>query len=551
MRQPSLLLTRKNFNQTRRWPRSKVVAVLDAVRIAGRWVSQIVLDRLTALSMREDAPVRSKVVEMFCRQTGWVNRRGEPCSSSANVALNRLEAQGRVRLPPAQVRGASGHSRKLVDDGQELPVLPVLPQSVQQIKQLEFQLLSGAKDPDHGLWNRLIIREHPLKAAPLVGSVGDDRHPGRGLWLHTLQAYRTDRIPLGCAWAKLWARSPQSDAVHRNEQPAADKESARWLEAYQVALGLARRMPQTHLVVCGDRESDIFELYDQGEVAPKNLHLLVRAQHDRLLESGRKLWAELSRQPVGGSMRVQVPRNKTHPARIATLELKWAAVEATPPQVALKKSWSSIPLHAVFAREVDPPAGIQPIEWMLITDWPVLSLKMARRLVCWYGLRWGIECWHQVLKDVCGVETRQMKTAQALERALALDIMVAWRAQMLCRLGKESPSLPAHSHYSQAELAVLEVLKKKTAAALTSPPVDLINPPSAAPPTQSTLSLAQANLLVAMLGGFWGRKGDGHPGAKSLSRGLELLAVIVDYCQITQLPPKRPRHPPKRPRKPG
>ena len=711
------------------------MAVLDAVRIAGRWVSQIVLDRLTALSAKENAPCRSKLVERFCRLTGWVNRRGRPCASSANVALRRLEEQGRVRLPPAQGRGAPGHRRQLVDDGQRLPPLPVLPPSMQQIQKLEFQLLVDAKDPDHWLWNRLVIREHPLKAAPLVGAqlrylircergilgamgfgpaafhlecrdgwigwdrqaqeenrsvviglsrflirpglrcanlasccygmilrrvaqdwhdrygvkpvlvetyverstqtgvslsaanwrrlgssqgrgrsspsvkvrpktlkdvwvfelcpkareqlqqrraappivprsifqgpsaaswveeeldglqlghvglerrlaqmvaarwahplrsfaasfptaaagkaafrliesprsdlcfqallaphrqqtarrmaaesvvvlaqdttalsyntlhqtqglgcVGDERHPGRGLWLHTLQAYRTDRIPLGCAWAKLWARPPQSDPVHRNEQSAADKESGRWLEAYQVALGLARSMPQTHLVVCGDRESDLFELYDQGEVAPPNLHLLVRAQHDRLLESGRKLWAELSRQPVGGTMQVQVPRTKTHPARTATLELKWAAVEATPPRVALKKSWSSIELHAVFAREVDPPAGVELIEWMLITDWPVRSLKMARRLVRWYGLRWGIECWHQVLKDLCGVETRQMKSAQALERALALDMMVAWRAQMLCRLGKESPNLPAEIYYSQAELAVLEVYKKK------------------------------------------------------------------------------------------
>jgi hypothetical protein len=290
---------------------------------------------------------------------------------------------------------------------------------------------------------------------------GDSRHSGLGLWLHSLHAYRTDRIPLGCVWAKLWARGLESDTAQRNEQSTSDKESGRWLEGYQVALALARSMPQTHLVVCGDRESDIFELYDQAEVAPKNLHLLVRAQHDRLVESGRKLWAELSLQPAGGTMQVQVPRNKTHPARTATLELKWTGFEATPPRVALKKSWQPISLYAVFAREINAPAGIEPIEWMLITDWKVQSPKMARRLVCWYGLRWGIECWHQVLKDVCGVETRQMKTAEALKRALSLDMIVAWRAQTLCRLGKQSPNLPAELYYSQAELAVLEVYKKK------------------------------------------------------------------------------------------
>lgn len=820
--------------------------VLDAVRIAGRWVSQIVLDRLTSRSSKDNPPCRRDLVEQFCRATGWVNRQGEPCASSANIALKRLEEQGRVRLTPAQPRAARKQVRQLIDDGQPLPPLPALPHSVDRIGHLHFQLLSDAKDPDHLLWNRLIIRQHPLKAAPLFGAqlryligceegivgamgfgpaafhlecrdswigwdrqaqqenrseviglsrflirpglrcanlasccyglvlsrvaqdwhqrygvkpvlvetyvdrstytgvslsaanwrrlgssrgrgrsspsakvqpqtpkdvwvyelsrkarqqlqqrkspeiivprsifqgpssgnwveeeldglklgharlelrvvemltsrwqhpqrsfaasfptaaqgkaayrliessqagvrftsllaphhrqtrrrmaaesvvvlaqdtttlsyntlhhtqglgpVGDSRHPGSGLWLHSLHAYRLDRIPLGCAWARLWARPLQSDTAQRNEQSAADKESGRWMEAYQAAVGMARSMPQTHLVVCGDRESDIFELYDQAEVAPKNLHLLVRAQHDRLLESGRKLWEELSRQPVGGSMRVQVPRNKNHPARTATLELKWTHLEIAAPRVALKKSWTPIRLYAVMAREIDPPAGVEPIEWVLITDWKIQSLKMARRLVRWYGLRWGIECWHQVLKDVCGVETRQMKSAQALERALVLDMIVAWRAQMLCRLGKESPNLPAWLYYSQQELAVLEVYKKKLPQHVSSAPLTPVPEPALpkepaeeswplrtrkeAPVAgeavaRSTLSLVQANMLVAMLGGFWGRKGDGHPGAKLLGRGLELLAALVHYSEISRLVADRPRPPRKRPRKPG
>ena len=256
-------------------------------------------------------------------------------------------------------------------------------------------------------------------------------------------------------------------------------------------------------------------------------------------------------------MEVQVPRNKTHPARTATLELKWTSFEVSPPRVALKKSWKPIALYAVMAREIDPPAGVEPIEWVLISDWKVQSLKMARRLVRWYGLRWGIECWHQVLKDVCGVETRQMKTAQALERSLVLDMIMAWRAQILCRLGKENPNLPAALYYSQQELAVLEVYKKKdtpVAAPKEGQPLDSPKRASAAPDpslAKATLTMAQANLIVAMLGGFWGRKGDGHPGAESVARGLELLAAVVHYCEIIALAPDRPRPPRKRPRKPG
>src|SRR5205814_9992708 len=37
----------------------------------------------------------------------------------------------------------------------------------------------------------------------------------------------------------------------------------------------------------------------------------------------------------------------------------------------------------------------------LLSTWPIKTLKMARRLVRWYSLRWSIECWHKVLKVVC------------------------------------------------------------------------------------------------------------------------------------------------------
>jgi hypothetical protein len=54
-----------------------------------------------------------------------------------------------------------------------------------------------------------------------------------------------------------------------------------------------------------------------------------------------------------------------------------------------------------------------------------------------------------------------MKTAQVLERALALDMIIASRALLLNRLGKEHPDLPAELFYSCDELEVLEVKKKR------------------------------------------------------------------------------------------
>jgi hypothetical protein len=223
-------------------------------------------------------------------------------------------------------------------------------------------------------------------------------------------------------------------------------------------------MPQTQVLVCADREADIYELYDQKQAAAANVHLLVRGQHDRRLNEGSRLWESMARLAVGGIMKVQVPRRQGRPSRMAKLELRWQEVEMSPPAVALKKSWPALKLYALWARELEAPAGTESVDWLLLSTWPIKTLKMARRLVRWYSLRWSIECWHKVLKVVCGVEKRQMKTARVLERALALDMIIASRALLLNRLGKEHPDLPAELFYTSDELEVIEVKKKRLGA---------------------------------------------------------------------------------------
>jgi hypothetical protein len=356
-----------------------------------------------------------------------------------------------------------------------------------------------------------------------LGPLGEDH--GQGLFLHSLQAFRLDGIPLGTAWAEVWARPQHSDAAHRNEQSIDEKESGRWIRALQAASERARQMPQTKLILCGDRESDIYELYDQALAAPKNLYLLVRGQHDRCLREGTRLREALAAAPLGGTMTVEVCRRQGRPARTATLELRWLEVEVQPPAVALKKSWPALSVYALWAREVGADAQVEPIDWVLLTTWPVKSLKMARRIVRWYALRWGIEVWHGVLKQVCKVEQRQMKSAQALERALTLDMIVASRALLLCRLGKEHPDLPAELFYSRDELEVLAVKNQETGKY----------------PQTAKLALLQANILVAMLVGFWGRAGDGHPGPRILAEGLRMLRALVWYKQQCQPGPGKTR----------
>jgi hypothetical protein len=119
-------------------------------------------------------------------------------------------------------------------------------------------------------------------------------------------------------------------------------------------------------------------------------------------------------------------------------------------------------MYAVWVHEPQPPQGVEPIDWMLLSALPVSTAEEAWEKVLWYRLRWGIEEWHRVLKSGCNVEGREFKTAEHLQRVLAFDLIVAWRVLACLKLGRALPQLPARVIYTEEELAVLwAALKKK------------------------------------------------------------------------------------------
>ena len=300
-----------------------------------------------------------------------------------------------------------------------------------------------------------------LRRTTGLGPLGEDK--GRGLWLHSLLAVRPDGVPLGLVHAQCWGRvAPEpSDPRGRNAKSIDEKESFRWIEGYQQAAAAARRMPQTQLVLLNDREGDLYELHQAAPDGPANLHVLVRAQHDRNLASHQKLWAHMAALPPGSRRKLDVPRRRDQPARTAEVQVRWAQVEIEPPAVGCKKSWPTVKLWAIWVHEPEPPAGVEAIDWMLLSDLPVENAQGAWERVQWYCRRWTIEEWHRVLKSGCGVEQREFKTAEHLRRALAFDLMVAWRVLACVKLGRVLPQLPATVLYSPQELEVLLAVVKK------------------------------------------------------------------------------------------
>ncbi len=85
-----------------------------------------------------------------------------------------------------------------------------------------------------------------------------------GLMLHNTMAFTTDKTPLGLLDVQCWARDPQEFGKkhHSRNLPLQQRKSYKWLQSYQAVAAVQQRCPDTMLVSIGDREADIYELFD-------------------------------------------------------------------------------------------------------------------------------------------------------------------------------------------------------------------------------------------------------------------------------------------------
>jgi hypothetical protein len=357
---------------------------------------------------------------------------------------------------------------------------------------------------------------HP--ATEGLGLIGYRKTGGLGLILHDTLAFDPEGVALGLVNAQCWARdeADYGKKKRRKELPIEQKESNKWLVSYQKTVEVQKRCPGATLVSVGDREADIYELFELAlrESNALGAKLLVRASHDRILGEGQgHLWQKLAEQAVSGIQEVRIPRRVNRPSRVARLEVRFAQISLKPPP--LKAGMPVLSVWGVLAREVDAPADIEPIEWLLLTTLEVTTFEQAVEKIRWYTLRWSIEVYHRTLKSGCKIEERQLGTADRIETCLGIDMLVAWRIMHLTKLGRETPDVPCTVYFEEAEWKAL-------AAYLTRNPV----------PPQKTPTLREAVRMVATLGGFIGRKGDGEPGAQTLWIGLAHLEGITAMYKI-------------------
>jgi hypothetical protein len=320
----------------------------------------------------------------------------------------------------------------------------------------------------------------------------------RGMYLHPTYAVSTSREPLGILDAWMWARKPKNKDGTR----PGFRESVRWIEGYERLSELAEHLPDTKLVYVADREGDIVELMRKARELGEPADWLVRSQHNRALPDGGKLWKAVKTEDPVGEISFTMPARKGQKARTVKQRI-WSK------HVTLSDGKRGrLSANCVIASEMNPPPGVKPLEWRLLTNRRVDGLDGAVELIDWYRARWEIEMFFHVLKTGCRVEALQLATIDKVERALSIFMVVAWRIAQLMRLGRICPDLEAELLFEREEWQAAYLLMKK--------------PFPKRPPR-----LNQVVRLVAMVGGFLGRKGDGEPGVKTIWEGLQRVMDVA------------------------
>lgn len=356
---------------------------------------------------------------------------------------------------------------------------------------------------------------HP--ATQGLGHVGTKPGKSLGMLLHSTLAVSPGGDFFGLLHAHCWARPNRKKsrrARSRHTKNISEKETFRWLESFRRVDQLARLYPDHQWVSVNDREGDIYEVLKEATAPEHRAGLLVRARHDRSLlkQRGKTLFKYMRQLGEAGTYTVRVPRHEHQPAREVTLSIRFAAVSFSAPRH--HPGQPPLNLWAVWAQEINPPAGQDPIRWCLLTTVPIHTLADAIERIEWYVKRWTIEEFHRVLKSGCQVEARQLTTRARLQRSLAIDMVVAWRIMDLNKAARLQPDAPADQWLSTEEWQALYSYVHRTPHAPQNPP-----------------TIGQAVQWIAQLGGFLARKSDGHPGPMTLWRGLQRLNDIVASWQ--------------------
>jgi hypothetical protein len=173
-------------------------------------------------------------------------------------------------------------------------------------------------------------------------------------------------------------------------------------------------------------------------------------------------------------------------------------------------------VNLVNIAEEDVPLGVEPLEWMLVTNLELNCCADAFLVVDYYRQRWKIERFHFVLKSGCRIEELQRHSVDRIElMVLLLYSLISVHIMVLTYLSRLCPDWLCELLFCESEWRTLYRAAKRTCVA-----------------SEVAFSMADAIGYVAALGGFVGAKSDGLSGLKVIWLGLSKLFVLHAFREF-------------------
>lgn len=302
-----------------------------------------------------------------------------------------------------------------------------------------------------------------------------------GVLVHAMIAVdATSGSCLGLVGGDVWSRDGVNPTPHRH-RPLAERESVRWIDTAQQAKSVLASA--TMVTVVAGREADIYPAW--ASVPDTNIHMLGRAMSDRLLAGGGTLFTAAAQFPVAGRRvlgldpRIELrAHDPAHPKRTAVVELRYGEVEICQPRNARDHSLPpTVRLPLVDVREacpraldprINPPEGVEPLHWRLLTTHEITDAAGAWQIVRWYQLRWVIEQLFRVMKSQ-GLQLEacpraldpgdsQLASAERLVKLTAAATKAACVDIQLTQGRDGTDQMPASNLFSEPEIDTLVVL---------------------------------------------------------------------------------------------
>ncbi|WP_153559480.1 IS4 family transposase [Roseimaritima sediminicola] len=354
-----------------------------------------------------------------------------------------------------------------------------------------------------------------------------------GFFLHPLYAISQEGIPLGVVDDVVWAREGIRTDLSRAEKERLrkqmcfeEKESSRWLEMLQSGEQIARANPQTHYINLADSESDIHELFIETNDQANNHDFIFRCCQNRALVAANGQPANVDEALAGCEILAESeafiservskiagetrPRRKSRSARVARISIRSVCVNVRGPSRAGGRL-PDVQLNVVEAIELDPPEGEEPIRWVLFTSLPIETAAQAERVIRLYSLRWNVELFFKTLKSGLGIEKLKYQTLDRYLTAVAMLLVVAWRVEQIKVAARVDGDASCEDYFEPSEWKPTYMVANKSRKLPEIPP-----------------TMAEFVLILAKLGGYVNKKGQGPPGSKIIWRGLRRLEAYRD-----------------------